>query len=142
MNQDTAHLRKQAKQLIRYGLVGAFTNGLAFCGYLVLVSLKLQPEISAFLLYLLAAVSGYFANHQWTFKSNEIHSKAMPKFLLSHLIGATSQYGIIAIVYRGLRLPHQLAQIISLGSVSILLYLLLNSYVFSSASPPYSRTKN
>jgi putative flippase GtrA len=142
LNQDTARLRKQAKQVIRYGLVGALTNGLAFFGYLVLVSFKLTPEISAFLLYIIAAVTGYFANYRWTFNSNEIHRKAMPKFLFSHLIGATSQYAIIAIVHRGLRLPHQLAQIISLGCVSILLYLLLNIYVFSPASTPCSRPRN
>ena len=122
--------RKGIAQIIRYTTVGAFTNGLAFACYLLLTETRLQPELCAFFVYVLAALAGYLANHRWTFASKAMHRKAMPKFLCAHLTGAACQFLVIAILYRALHIHHQVAQLVSLGSVSIILYILLKHVVF------------
>lgn len=117
-------------------MVGALTNSLAFTCYLLLTKARLQPELCAFLVYALAALVGYLANHRWTFASKAMHRKAMPRFLGAHLTGAGCQFLIIAILYRALHIPHQVAHLVSLGSVSIVLYILLKLVVF-----PESQTR-
>ena len=112
-------------------MVGAFTNGIAFAGYLVLTALKLEPELCAFMIYGLAALMGYVANYRWTFASTSMHRKALPRFLGAHLTGAASQFLIIVMLYRVLRMPHQAAQLVSLGAVSIILFILMKYVVFN-----------
>ena len=120
-------------QIIRYAMVGAFTNGLAFSGYLLLTAFRLEPELCAFLIYILAAFTGYLANYRWTFASKALHTQALPKFCGAHLTGAGCQFLIIAILYRGLQLPHQVAQLVALAAVSIILYILLRHVVFAES---------
>ena len=125
--------QRDTAQIIRYALVGACTNGLGFAGYLVLATFRLDPELCAFLIYGIAALMGYLANYRWTFGSKALHRKALPKFLGAHLTGAGCQFVIIAVLYRGMRIPHQAAQLASLGAVSIILYLLMKYIVFSES---------
>jgi putative flippase GtrA len=117
-------------------MVGIVTNGLAFGGYMALTTLRLEPELCALLIYALAAFIGYLANYRWTFASKALHRNALPKFLGAHLTGATCQFVIIAILYRELQIPHQVAQLTSLGAVSIVLFMLMKHIVF-----PESQTK-
>lgn len=128
-------MKQGTLQIIRYAVVGGFTNGLAFAAYLLLTAFRMEPELSAFMIYVLAALTGYLANYRWTFASNALHTQALPKFFGAHLTGAGCQFLIIAMLYRALHLPHQLAQLISLGAVSVILYILLKYIVFPANKP-------
>lgn len=101
---------------------------------MALATFRLAPELCAFLIYALAAIIGYLANYRWTFASKALHRNALPRFFGAHLVGATCQFVIIAILYRGLQLPHQVAQLASLGAVSIVLYMLMKYIVFPGES--------
>lgn len=128
-------MKPEIQQIFRYAVVGTFTNGVAFAGYLLLTAFRLEPEVCAFLIYVLAALTGYLANYRWTFASKAIHAKALPKFFGAHLTGAGCQFLIIIILYRGLQLPHQIAQLASMGAVSVILYILLKHVVFPANQP-------
>lgn len=126
-------------QLIRYGIVGLASNGLAYVVYLFITWLGVAPEATAAGLYLVGASSSYLGNYKWTFDSRGSHVSTLPKFVAAHILGLSVQLLLISYLYRKIGLSHQLAQLVTVGCVSIILFLSFKYYVYPRRNGRSSR---
>jgi putative flippase GtrA len=117
-------------QLIRYAIVGLTSNGIAFCVYLTITWLGVAPEATAAGLYLAGAISSYYGNYQWTFSSERSHFSTLPRFVIAHALGFSIQLLLISYLYRKIGLSHQLAQLVTVGCVSTLLFICFKYCVY------------
>ncbi|MCP9888708.1 GtrA family protein [Cyanobium sp. ATX 6A2] len=122
--------KRLAWQLARYGIVGLASNGLAYGFYLLITFLGVAPEATAAGIYLVGASSSYLGNYKWTFASKRSHASALPKFVAVHILGFSVQLLLISYLYRNIGLRHQLAQLVTVGCVSIILFLSFKYYVY------------
>jgi putative flippase GtrA len=122
--------KQLAGQLVRYGIVGLASNGLAYGIYLLITWLGVAPEATAAGLYLVGASSSYLGNYKWTFSSKSSHASTLPKFALAHILGFSVQLLLLSFLYRNIGLSHQLAQLVTVGCVAIILFLSFKYYVY------------
>jgi putative flippase GtrA len=132
--------RKQLeRELVRYGIIGLASNGLAYCAYLLITWLRVSPEAAAAGLYLIGAASSYLGNYKWTFFSQSSHASALPRFLTVHALGFSVQLLLISYLYRKAGLSHQLAQIIAVCCVAVILFVSFKYYVYPEVNGRSSR---
>ena len=131
--------RLVARQLARYGVVGLASNGIAFVVYLVITRLGFQPEATAAGLYLIGASISYIGNYSWTFSSTKSHKATLPRFALAHVAGFTVQIALISFLYRAIGLKHQMSQLVTVGCVAVMLFLLFKYYVYARADGTVSK---
>jgi putative flippase GtrA len=131
--------RRLAWELIRYGIVGLASNGLAYGVYLLVTFLGVAPEATAAGIYLVGASSSYLANYKWTFASRSPHASTLPKVVAAHILGFSIQLLLISCLYRKLGLRHQLAQLVTIGCVAAILFLLFKYYVYPRRNSRSSR---
>ena len=130
---------KLAWQLIRYGIVGFVSNGLAYSAYVLITFYGVAPEAAASGIYLLGASTSYVGNYKWTFDSRSAHASALPKFVATHILGFSLQLLLISCLYRKIGLSHQLAQLVTVGCVAIFLFLSFRYYVYPKCNIRSSR---
>lgn len=128
-----------AWELIRYGVVGLASNGLAFGIYILITYLGVAPEVTAAGIYLVGASSSYLGNYKWTFASKNHHFSTLPKFVVAHILGLSIQLLLISYLYRKIGLSHQLAQLVTIGCVAIILFLSYKYYVYPDGNDRSSR---
>ena len=98
----------------RYAIVGTASNGLLYLLYIVLTTLGIAPEPASVALYCLGVIGTYFANRQWSFSGARAHTWAAPRYVATYLGGLVMQVVVLAIGYRILAAPHQLAQLVAM----------------------------
>lgn len=128
-----------AWELIRYGIVGLASNGLAFSIYILITFLGVSPEATAAGIYLVGASSSYLGNYKWTFAAKNPHISTLPKFIAAHILGLSIQLCLISYLYRKIGLSHQLSQLITIGCVAMILFLFFKYYVYPQGSDRCSR---
>jgi putative flippase GtrA len=123
-------LRPLSRQIAKYLMVGAFTNSLAYGFYILLTSAGTGPITGMSIVFILASASTFTANRNWTFKSETSLSRSGIRFILCQILGYATNLILLMWLYYGLEIPHQAAQIMSIGIVAIVLFLLNRYFVF------------
>lgn len=123
------------QQIIRYGLVGVATNALAFGAYLLLTWLGVPPKTAMTLVYLLAAVAGYWGNRQLTFAHRGSVLGSGARYVLAHAMGYAVNWTLLAVGVDRLGHPHQLVQAFAILAVACLLFVAFRFFVFADATP-------
>jgi len=122
--------KQLAGQMIRYGITGLTSNGLAYGAYLLITWLGITPEATAAGIYIIGAASSYLGNYKWTFSSHRSHAYTLPRFFAVHILGFSVQLLLISCLYRKAGLSPQLAQLLAVGCVAIILFLSFKFYVY------------
>ena len=94
------------RQLIRYGLVGIFSNAVTYLSYLLLTHLGIQPKTAMTLVYLIGASVGFFCNRNWTFSHEGDSASAVQRYALAHVCGYLLNFLILLLLVDGLGFAH------------------------------------
>ena len=111
------------KTFVRYVISGTFTNLLGYGFFLVLLFAGVAPLLCTVSSFFFTLAASYIAHRKWTFQSNNSHTRDVPRYLISYLIGL-----IIAIsgMYLLLKIMHPaLAQILVIGLAAFFIYVSL-----------------
>ena len=111
------------RRIVRYVASGTFTNLLGYVVFLAMFFAGISPLVCTVSSFFFTLIASYMAHRKWTFRSNSSHSRDVPRYIMSYLIGL-----IIAIsgMYLLLKIMHPaLAQILVIGLASFFIYVSL-----------------
>lgn len=123
------NLSTNVRELMRYGIVGIVQNSAGYIIYLLLTWIGLDPKIVVAFSYPIAMYISYQGNKKFTFSGVNGNKTAL-KYLLSHFIAYLMNLLFLYYFSDVLGYPHQIVQLISIGVVSIYLFIAFKLYVF------------
>ena len=126
----------QLRRLFRYGLVGIISNLSLFGVYLILTHFWNYPEIVSGFLFFCGIAGTYIFNRNWSFESHQSHKSGILKYFTAYIVGLFVQLGSLALMFRLLNFPHQVAQLFAVGFAAITIYCILNFWVFRQEDNP------
>ncbi|QFY41396.1 GtrA family protein [Candidatus Methylospira mobilis] len=118
------------KQILRYALVGLFSNSAGYCVYLLITSLGFAPKATMSVLYLLAASIGYIGNRQWAFTHRGNPLASAVRYTSAHLMGYGINLSLLLVFTDRLNYPHQLVQAAAIPVVAVFLFVCFRYFVF------------
>jgi putative flippase GtrA len=120
-----------SKQFAKYIAVGGMSNGLAYGLYIIITFSGVSPIIAMSIVYVFASVIAFTANKGWTFQSNTNINKIIIRYLMSQVLGYGTNLILLYWLHYVLGVPHQTAQLLGIGIVAVVLFLISRYYVFS-----------
>lgn len=114
----------------KYLLIGVANT---FLGYAIIVSLiyiGVLPEVSNFLGYACGLVLSYILNKKYCFESNDRHSVAVPKYMISMGICYLLNMLVLLVVYRFYGIDVYVSQFFASCVYVIFGYFLNRNWVF------------
>jgi putative flippase GtrA len=124
------------RQLIRYGLVGMASNLTAYCVYLIITYLGIEPKLAMTLVYLVGASAGFFGNKNWTFAHRGALTGTASRYALAHLMGYLLNLAILGIFVDHFGYAHQWVQAAAIIIVAGFLFFAFKCFVFAQAVSP------
>ncbi|SDW05167.1 GtrA family protein [Thiocapsa roseopersicina] len=125
-----ARVQPEVPRLVRYGLVGIFSNLLGYGIYLGIVWLGVDPKVTVSLLYPIGALIAYFGHASVSFSYTGNHSSALARYIGAHAIGYGTNIALLYVFFDRLGFPHQLVQAVAIFVVAGVLFFLLRYVVF------------
>jgi len=125
--------RKTALQFLRYGVVGALSNGLMFLVYLAVTALGLGPKLAATLVYGLGVLQTFHLNRSWSFGAPRRQDQAFLKYAVAYGLGYLVNIGLLAWFVDRLGFPHQLVQGTIIVSLAVAFFVLQKFWIFPGA---------
>lgn len=119
-------------ELIRYSLVGLFSNLLAYSLFLVFTYWGMAPTLAMTLLYFLATVISFLGNWRWAFVNDQRATTAIVRSCVIYFLGYLINLCVMLYVEH-LGYSYQLAQGIGILLVSPFLFIAFKLFVF----PPH-----
>jgi putative flippase GtrA len=130
MNSVVKKFKYFRPSILRWAIVGVFTNALDFLVFVVLYDKIKIVSLSNLISTALATSINYYSHHKWTFKSNQAHIKSSKKYLLNLL----AWWVVSTLIIKGLvtiGIDPRIAKIVPLIFVPINYYI-LNHIIFKS----------
>lgn len=118
------------QQLIRYGLVGVASNAAIYFVYLVITYFGVEPKIAMTLVYIIGATIGFIGNRKWTFSHRGNSSRAVVRYVLSHLFGYLLNFLMLFTFVDRLGYAHQWVQVMAIIIVAGFLFIVFKYFVF------------
>ena len=127
--------RETQYEFLKFSVVGSLSS-LAYIIILYILSHSFgaQFALASIPSYLGAMVVNYSLQRFWTFGSIRPHMEALPRYLLTHLIGMFINWLGILLFYNELNMNFLVAQFISIALVSAWSYMAQKIWVFQSAA--------
>ncbi len=122
------------KHLIIYLLIGCINTCIGFGFILLFIYLKIPPELSNFLGYLIGISCSYLLNHFFNFKTKPKHT--FFKFIISMLIAYLINLFVLILLFRIWGLNVYVAQIFAAISYTIAGFLLSKFFVWRMPNTP------
>ena len=113
--------------------MGALNNLLGYGIYLLVTFFWLEPMIAISLLYPVGAITAYFGHAKYAFSYKGIHTYALMRYTLAHVIGYGVDFLMLYLLWGKLKFPHQIVQAAAIIVVSGVLFLLFRYFVFPHA---------
>jgi putative flippase GtrA len=124
-------MKGELRKFLVYCVVGVFATG---AHYVVMVALVRWGNTSELVATCVGYMSGAFVkyplNHGMVFDSQERHRDAMPKFVISLVIGFLLNAAVFAALLKYLNVYYMASQVITTGIVLFANYLLARYWVF------------
>lgn len=120
------HLQK----IIRFIMVGLFSNSIGYGVYLLITWLGVPYKIAMTLLYCVGVTMSYIGNRKFTFASTQQVRLTLIKFIVAYAIGYALQYTILHILVVEFLIFHAYAQLCGSIVVAIYLFNMLRFFVF------------
>jgi putative flippase GtrA len=124
------HLQK----IIRFIMVGLFSNSIGYGVYLLITWLGVPYKIAMTLLYCVGVTMSYIGNRKFTFASTQQVRLTLIKFIVAYAIGYALQYTILHILVVKFLIFHAYAQLCGSIVVAIYLFNMLRFFVFKEHS--------
>ena len=116
-------------QLIRFALVGVFSNGVAYVAYL-LMALMMRPVVAMTVLYGVAFLMSFLGNRTFTFKHKSGLVPTVFRFTAMHVLLFTIQYSLHGYFVSVIKYPHQAVQAVSTILIGVMSYTISRIFVF------------
>ena len=111
------------------GVVGILNNLVGYLIYLLITWFWLDPKIVVTLMYPISAVTAYLGHARYSFSYNGSHSLSVVRYVIAHLIGYSTNVGMLFIFWNRFGYPHQIVQAVSIIVVAAILFFLFR-YLF------------
>lgn len=119
-------------QLVRFGLSGAAINVGLYVIYLLLTMLGIAPVLAATAVFAMGIPISLFVHARFSFRKPVVSTGAALVFWMAYVTGYFVQIGTLYALYRGLGVPHQIAQLIAMGVVALMLFMIQKTMVFKA----------
>jgi len=117
------------KSMLRWAVVGIFTNGIDYFLFLLLYGSIKSVFISNLISASIATSINYFAHHRWTFHSDQTHSNSGAKYLINlifwWLVSTSIIKGLVV-----LSVDPKIAKLVPFLVIVPINYFVLNYIVF------------
>jgi len=134
--QEASCARSGSGQFGCFLLVGATATMIHYAVlHLMVVAGLAGPVSSSTIGYVLSALFNYWANHKITFRSDQAHQVALPRFSVVALVGLALNAGLMAIGTRILGLHYLLAQLIATCMVLVFNFVASRYWTFARNRP-------
>ena len=134
--QEASCARSGSGQFGCFLLVGAAATMIHYAVlHLMVVAGLAGPVSSSTIGYVLSALFNYWANHKITFRSDQAHQVALPRFSVVALVGLALNAGLMAIGTRILGLHYLLAQLIATCMVLVFNFVASRYWTFARNRP-------
>ena len=117
-------------QLIRYGVVGLFSNLAGYLVYLLITWLGVDPKITVTFLYPLGAAIAYYGHARYSFSYRGRHLNGFVRYVITHVFGYLLNVGSLYLFVDILGHPHQLVQLVNIFAVAGFLFLAFKFFAF------------
>ena len=87
------------------------------------------------LLYMTAATIGYIGNRTWAFQYQGRIWPSLVRYGAAHAVGYITNFTLLYVFADRLGYPHQAVQAVAILIVALLLFVILNVFVFRAATP-------
>jgi putative flippase GtrA len=121
----------ELRKLAGYVAAGLAATATHYVVMVLLVSQAQLPEVVASSIgFIAGAFVKYPLNYWAVFASEQAHSVAIPRFILSLAIGFTLNAAVFAILLRLLDVHYMVSQVLTTGTVLFVNYLLARYWIF------------
>lgn len=119
-------------QLVRYGIVGIFTNILVYAGYLLTTHHGLGHKTAMTVFYVAGIMIGFFLNRSWTFCDSGNIPTTFLRYATVYGLGYLVNYAGLYLLVDVLGFVHQFVQGMMILIVAGMLYVLQRHLVFTT----------
>lgn len=107
-------------QFINFAGVGAIGTTVHYTALFLLISeFSVDPIAASTVGFALGAITNYFLNYRYIFRSTKQHNTTLPRFMAVACVGLALNSGFMALFIEILALHYLLAQVLSTGLVLI-----------------------
>lgn len=117
-------------QFLRYGVVGIFSNGLLYLGYLALTAATVNPKLAMTLIYALGVTQTFILNKHWSFRYGGVREPMFARYCISYGLGYLLNFLALFVLVDLLGFQHQVVQGALILLIAIIIFLLLKFWVF------------
>lgn len=128
-----ASLILKLSSIIKWGLVGSLTFAIDYFLFIVFFTKTDSVIASNMISSLIATSFNYSAHYFWTFKSSEIHSKSVTKYLLNLFVWFITSTILIKLLILAGTDP-KLAKLAPLFFIAPINYFILHHLIFKGKS--------
>ncbi len=129
MSEPATPGKGPARQLLRYGFMGAAINLAGYLLFLALVYVGIDPKVAISFQYPAGATMGFFG-HRWTFAHGGERAGALARYVLAHACGYLINLALLVVFVDRLGYPHQWVQAAAVFIVAALLFVAFRLFVF------------
>jgi putative flippase GtrA len=126
--------RHRRRELVRYGLVGAFNAGTYFALYAAGVLAGVPYVLAAVVAFLLSACLGYWLHEHWTFGGGNPTATGMLKWIAAQSTASGMNIGLLVLAVDVLGANKFVAQLLLLPLPPVAAYLVGRRFVFTRAA--------
>jgi len=122
-------------QPLRYIFAGVANTATGYGVFLALILLfNTKPAYANAIGYGVALIVAFVLNKVFVFNQSTTDRSTIPKFILAFAISFSINQLVLLIVYRGMGVPAEIAQIFAMISYTVVFYLLNKEFVFDKKS--------
>ena len=125
---------------LRYLAVGGSVNGAGYLAYLVLTWFGLSPRLAVTVLLPVSLWVAFQLHGRVTFGGSGRDRAAGLRYLAVSLTGYALNIALLTVLVDGAGIPHQIAQLFSVGLIALVMFQLMRRVVFPSSDPHTGRT--
>ena len=118
------------EQLIRFGLVGIFTNLIGYSIYLIVTYFWNDPKTVMTLMYFFGVCISFTGHKKWTFGHSGNFFSSVSRYLIAYGLGYILNLTILILFVDKLGFMHQWVQGVAIFVVAMYLFFVMKFFVF------------
>jgi putative flippase GtrA len=120
-------------QPLKYIFAGVANTAIGYGVFLALLALfNTNPAYANAIGYGVALIAAFILNKIFVFNQSTTDRSTIPKFILAFAISFAINQLILFIVYRGMGVPAEIAQVFAMSSYTVAFYLFNKEFVFNN----------
>lgn len=118
-------------QILRYGGVGVLSNFLGYMAYIAIVAVGVGHKLAMSFVYATVFIISFYGNRKFTFDHSGAIAAVGIKFVAVYALGYLINLCLLFFLVDKLGYKHEIVQLIAIGVIAILSFILLKFVVFS-----------